>query len=75
MALDAQVEAAESVVGQAVGAALQDDGGGSVEVDDVLHDGLEHELIGQVVHALEIVLGFSLNLMMRQWSSAFFKFR
>ena len=53
MALDAQVEAAESVVGQAVGTALQDDGGGAVDVYGVLYDWLKHQFVRQIVHSLQ----------------------
>ncbi len=43
----------ESVVGEAVGAALEHDGRRPEVIDDVFHHRLEHQLVRQVVHALE----------------------
>ena len=52
MAADVEVEAAESVVAEGVGATLQDDGSGPVYVDSGADDVLEKVGVGFVVDAI-----------------------
>ena len=52
VSLEGEIEAAEAVAGEGVGAALEDDGGGLVGLHDFLHDGLEDGLVGVVVDAV-----------------------
>ena len=52
MALERQVEAAEPVPGERVGAALQHDGRGLVALHDLGHDGHEDVVVAVVVDAV-----------------------